>query len=190
MKKTIALAVIAATGLVTAASADNLILVDLSVANQVTVSATSGLASADSSASNFTGFLLEGFYGSPVAVGAGTVAGSGDLVTFNETSDGSPLSFSGTGNAGLNFWSIATTGLSTTAGVQAFSGSATFALDAANYAAMLAGNASGDIYMGADTDDDIGGFGVVNIGTWSLVPAPSAMAMLGLGGIVAGRRRR
>ena len=56
------------------------------------------------------------------------------------------------------------------------------------YADMLAGAGSGDIYAPADTDDDIPS--AVVIGTYNVVPAPSAMAVLGLGGLVAGRRRR
>ncbi|MBL4809903.1 MAG: PEP-CTERM sorting domain-containing protein, partial [Phycisphaerales bacterium] len=62
-------------------------------------------------------------------------------------------------------------------------------LDAGEYAAMLAGNISGDIYFNADTDNDIAD-GAVFIGTWNVIPAPGSMALLGLGGIVAGRRRR
>lgn len=54
---------------------------------------------------------------------------------------------------------------------------------------MLAGTTSGDLYFPADSADDIAA-GAVVLGTWNVVPAPSAMALLGLGGLVTTRRRR
>jgi hypothetical protein len=183
------LAVIAATGLVSVASADVLLSVDLSVTDQITITATNGLSSADATASNFTGYLLADFFADASVTPADTSV-SGDLSTAANASDGSPDIFSGSTSFGFNIWSFSTDGsVSVTAGDIAFAGSSTWTVGASDYAAMLAGNTSGDIYFGADTDDDIAG-GATFIGTWNVVPAPSSLALIGLGGLVAGRRRR
>ncbi|MHA7812077.1 MAG: PEP-CTERM sorting domain-containing protein [Phycisphaerales bacterium] len=176
---------VAATG----ATADVLLEIDLTVANQVTISATSGLASTSATSSNFTGYLLADFFaaaGAPGSVGNGT----GNLSTVGNASDGSPALFQGSSSVGLNIWSFSLDGsVGVTGGSQAFEGSSTWSLDAAQYAAFLGAATSGDIYMGADTDDDIAA-GAVNIGTYAVIPAPSALALLGMGGMVATRRRR
>ncbi len=184
---TIAGLAVAATAMT--ASADVLLSIDLSVTNEITVSATDGLASASSSASNFTGFMMAGFFNTPGS-NVGIADGVGNLSTANNASDLGPSIFNGAGSVGLNIWNFSTDStVSVTAGTQAFSGSATWTVDGAAYAAALAGNLSGDIYFGADTDDDIP-FST-NIGTWEVkIPAPGSMALLGMGGIFAGRRRR
>lgn len=183
---TIAGLAVAATAMT--ASADHILLsVDLSVANTLTISATDNLSAADASASNFTGYLLAGFYTDMTnTVSDLTVAG--DLSTASNPSDLSADIFSGGSDFGLNVWSFSTDGtVGVTAGTIAFDGSTTWTLSAADYAEMLAGNMSGDIIFGADTDDDVGTY----IGGWEVkVPAPGSLALLGLGGIAAGRRRR
>ena len=169
MKKT---AIIAIAGLATVASADVLLEVDLSVANTVTITATGGLSAADASASNFTGYLLAGFYNNADATPAGSGA-TGDLSTAANASDGTPSLFSSSSSFGLNVWSFSTDStVDVTSGEIAFAGSSSWTLDAIDYADMLAGNTSGDIYFGADTDDDIAS-GATLIGTWNVVPAPS-----------------
>ncbi len=179
-------AILAIAGLATVASADVLLEVDLSVADTITISATDGLSAADGSASNFTGFLLAGFY-STAGAGISDTSVVGDLSTAANASDGSADIFNGGSSFGLNLWSVSTDStIDVVAGATAFAGSTTWTVSSANYADLLAGNMSGDIIFGADTDDDDG----VNIGTWVVVPAPGSMALLGLGGIVAGRRRR
>ena len=177
---------VAATG----ATADVLLEIDLTVANQVTISATSGLASVDATGSNFTGFLLADFFsvaGAPGSVGAGT----GNLSTSSNASDGSPSLFQGFSSVGLNIWSFSTDStVGVTGGAQAFSGSGTWSLDATQFAAFEAAATSGDIWMNADTDDDLASGSATNIGTYAVIPAPSALAVLGMGGLVATRRRR
>ncbi len=74
-----------------------------------------------------------------------------------------------------------------TAGSLAFVGSATWALDANEYADMLAGSMSGNVYFPADTVDDIAG--ATAIGTYLVVPTPGAIALLGLAGLARSRRR-
>ena len=169
------------------ASAEFLIEIDLSVENEITMSALAGASSETVSFSNFTGVYFVDFYG-----GAGSSLGatlvSGDLTTFGEPSDSSPSLFRGGGGSdtGLNLWSFSSlTDVSVTAGQQAFEGSATWSLSADMYADMLAGSMMGDILADADTSDDAG----VLIGQYTVVPAPGALALLGLAGL-AGRRRR
>lgn len=183
-----------AAGLAVAASgaaADVLLEVDVSVANQVTVNATTGAASASASFSNFTGILLADFFAAPgTGFGGVLAADSGNFTTFNNPSDGTPSGFVGSSSVGLNIWSFSTdTTVSVTSGQQAFTGSATWSLTASQYADFLSAATSGDIYADADTDDDIGA-GAVLIGTYSVIPAPGAMALLGMGGMLAARRRR
>jgi hypothetical protein len=183
------LAIIALAGLTATASADNLLDIDLTVANQVTITATSGLASTSASGSNFTGFLLADFFAAPGAGNADSFlgAGTGSLSTAGNASDGTPSLFNGSTSVGLNVWSFSTDStVGVTGGSQAFVGSATWSLTAAQYAAFQAGAASGDVIFNADTDDDAG----VNIGTYRVIPAPSALALLGLGGLATARRRR
>ncbi|MEL7484061.1 MAG: PEP-CTERM sorting domain-containing protein [Planctomycetota bacterium] len=171
---------------------DKLLIVDLSVANEVTITATSGASAETISGSDSTGVLLADFFNT---AGPGIFStGTGDLTSALNTSDGTPGLFNSSftpsatsGSFGLNFWTYTDDATSDfVAGSQAFSGSATWTIDADDYAAALAGNASGDIIAFADTDDDVG----VVIGTWNLIPAPSSAALLGLGGLAAARRRR
>jgi hypothetical protein len=170
------------------AQLEKLLIVDLSVENEITITATAGLAGGSVSGSDGTGVLLADFFD-----GLGPAifdsAGVGDLTSANEgVSDGSPALFNSSASAGLNVWSYVGGTTSFSAGSQAFQGSATWSLDPDEYVAALAGNSSGTIYAIADTDDDIAG--ATAIGTWNVIPAPASAALLGLGGLAAVRRRR
>lgn len=185
-----AIAIVAAASLATAANADNLLNIDLSVVNQITITADSGLSAASVSGSTFTGVLMADFYSGAGSALVSTLV-SGDVTSANNPADNSPLLFRGGAgtDVGLNLWSFSTDITSSfTAGTVAFSGSGTWTVDAAAYADMLAGASGGDIYAFADTDDDIP-FATV-IGQYNVVPAPGSAALLGLGGLVATRRRR
>ncbi|MBL4809623.1 MAG: PEP-CTERM sorting domain-containing protein [Phycisphaerales bacterium] len=177
----------------TASAVETLLDIDLSVTNQLTITATGSNALVTASGSNFTGFLLAGFLNAADAgAGPGISDGVGDLTTANQTSDLGPSIFNGGSSVGINIWAFTAGGVdaTTTAGFAAFSGSATWTVDASVYAALLNGNINGDVYLNADTDDDIGAGGIL-IGAWGVkIPAPGSMALLGLGGLVAGRRRR
>lgn len=182
-------AVVAVAGLATGAQAEDLLIVDLSVANQVTISATSGAASANASGSTFTGFYLENAFGNQSSAPLGALLVSGNLTPTSNTSDNSPSLFNLGGNAGLNVWSYSAASTGTfTAGQQAFTGAATWNISAGAYADLLDGPSGGNIYFAADSDDDLSAATV--IGQWRIIPAPSSLALLGLGGLVAGRRRR
>ena len=188
--RTVALATVAVVSSMTAAAnADDLILVDLSVVNQITIMGTEGLSSASVTGSDFTGVLLADFYNGNQTTALGVNGGTGNFTTFNDTADNTPSSFRGTNDPGLNIWDFATsTNISVTAGVRAFIGTAVYSLDAGEYADMIAGNMSGTIYMPADTSDDIPS--ATAIGTWRVIPTPGAASVLGFGLIAAARRRR
>lgn len=172
------------------ASAALLVEIDLSVTDQVTISSTAGLSAISTSGSDDTGIYFENFYS-----GAGSnltdLLLSGDFTSADNVSDSSPDLWRSGGGAGtgLNMWSwTADASSSFTAGSLAFSGSVSFSLDAASYADMVAGSASGNLFFPADTDDDL--TGLTAIGTWGVrvspVPIPAAAwlfgsALLGLG---------
>lgn len=186
MNKIVMLAAIAGTAAV--ASADVLLTVDLSVVNQVTITATAGLSGATATGGTGTGIYLQGFW-----TGAGTTTslgtGTGDFRTVNgSVGDGTPALYRfSLSDTGLNIWSFATTATFTT-GQQAFSGSLTRVLSAAAYADMLANGGSGNLYFPADDAGDVANAQL--LGTWEVIPTPGAAAMLGLGGLMVTRRRR
>ena len=166
--------------LTTVAQADDLLVVDLSVVDQVTISATDGLSAVTTSGGDSTGVYFENFYG-----GAGTSLSAilvfGDLTNAENPSDGSPSLFRGGSGSdpGLNMWSWSTATTCTfTAGSLAFTGSATWDLDPQEYAEMLAGSSSGDIYFPADTVDDLPS--ALVLGTYVVVPEPGTLSLLGL----------
>lgn len=169
------------------AQSAELLLLDLSVTNQLTISSTTGTSAANASGSSFTGVLLAGFFNN-TATTLPITGGTGNLTAAGTVSDNSPSLFHGANSAGLNIWSFTNNSFSFTAGQTAFTGAATWNLTAAVYADMVGGNLSGNIYSPADTDDDIAG--ATLIGTYRVVPAPSSLAFLGLGSLACTRRRR
>lgn len=171
-----------------AASADTLLIIDISVANQVTISATSGLAQATASTSNFQGFLLADYFALPGQGLAGNVMGFGNLTTTFNPADSSPSIFQGTTSRGLNIWSFSTdTNADVVAGTQAFTGSATFELTPTQYAGFLTAELGGDLYFAADSDDDLPQ--ATLIGTYGVFPAPSTLATLPILLLTTRRRR-
>ncbi len=192
--KTMGVAAVVAT-ITGAAGAEVLLLIDLTVENQMTVTATNGLSAVTSVGSDTNGIYLQNFFAAGAVAAISAAPGAGDFTTFGNTSDGGLSIYRGGSGAdtGLNFWSWTDdpNPLTVTAGQQALQGSAVFTLSAAVYAALLQNNGgTGELWFNADTADDIGGpLDPGNIGQWSIVPAPGALAMLGLAGL-AGRRRR
>jgi hypothetical protein len=185
-------AVLALAGAASATELQKLVVIDLTVPNQITVTATDGLAAVDASGSDTTGIYFADFYG-----GAGNSLSaslvSGDFTNFENPSDNSPSLFRGGAGAdpGLNLWSFSSDSTVTfTGGGQAFIGSATWTISADMYADMIAGGErGGDLYFPADTVDDLSS--AVLLGTWNVViPTPGAAGLLGLAGIAALRRRR
>lgn len=183
---------------VSVAQADELLLIDLSVTDQITITATDGLSAASVSGLDAIGMYLDGFYNLPslgnVLSSSTTILDSGDLTNVGNASDGTPSLFRGFTNGdwdpGMNIFGWSSDDVVTfTAGSQAFTGSATWALDSADYADMVAGNTAGDIYFTADRNRDLDQAEI--LGTYRVVPTPGTLALVGVcGGIGALRRRR
>lgn len=186
MKGMLCAAVLAA--FTTGAFAEELLIVDLTVPNQVTISATDGLSAATVDGSSVTGFYLADFYAADGDFLNETLV-SGDLTSAANPSDGTPNLFRG-GNTdpGLNIFSFSTDGtVSFTAGSTAFAGSGTWDLEEADYNDMLGAPMSGDIYFPADTVDDIPD--AVLLGQYTVIPEPGTFALLAIG-LAAGVLRR
>lgn len=145
--------------------------VDLSVVNQITITATSEASAVTASGPDGNGFYLNDFFGVNTTTAVFETALSGDLTSFLNSSDGTPQIFVGTGEPGLNVWSYTNDAASEfTAGVQAFSGSATWSLNSAMYALAIAGPQTGGVYFVADSEADVGSAQL--LGTWAVVPEP------------------
>ncbi|XHC24879.1 MAG: hypothetical protein ACFHWZ_08445 [Phycisphaerales bacterium] len=187
-----ACAVLATAGAASASDLPVILVVDLSVPNQITVTATDAPSNATVSGSDTTGFYLEAFFGADGTSSLNESLVSGDLTSFLNGSDGSPNLFrGGTTDPGLNIFSYTNDATSDfEVGVQAFSGSGTWSLDADDYANMLIGGERvGNVWFAADTLDDLGDAFV--IGEYNvIIPTPGAAGLLGLAGLAAVRRRR
>jgi hypothetical protein len=149
-----------------------LLTVDLSVANQITVSATTGVSAATISGSTTTGFLFENFLANAgtLPLGTTTISGTATLTAASVAPDGTPALFRGASNAdpGLNIWSYSATSPTTfTTGQVAFTGTATWTLAPAVYTAMLTAPASGNLYFPADDSTDIAG--ATLLGTYDVI---------------------
>lgn len=181
------------------AHAGVLIEFDLSVTNQLTITATTGTALASVTGTTGTGIVLEG---------AGELIGSslGDDVsdTFGFQSTGALnraylISINASGVYSINlFEELFSDSINTsiTQGQQAFVGTSTITLDATEYANLLNAPSSGKIYAFADTPSYatqgtyIGDWAKASSGT---VPEPStaiALGLLGVLGFTGNRRRR
>lgn len=187
----VALAILPAT-----ARSATILSVDLSTVNQVTISATSALSSATVSGSDFTGVYLDQLFGARGSLNSSLV--SGNLTNAQNPSDNTPLLYrAGNRDPGLNIYSFSSDSIvDFVAGLQAFAGSATWALSAGSYADMLAGSTSGSVFFAADDAGDLALATV--IGEWSIaplaaVPLPSSALLLGaslLGFGIYGRRKK
>src|SRR6185312_3378910 len=86
-----------------------LLTVDLSVANQITVSATTGVSAATISGPTSTGFYFQDFLASAgtLALGTTNIVGTATLTAASVAPDGTPALFRGASgaDAGLNIWS-------------------------------------------------------------------------------------
>ena len=178
----------------TLAQADLVLNVDLTVENQVTITAVPGLSSATVSApTTGVGFYLEGAIGGTLGASGDTLV-AGDLTSFGDASDGTPDLFSFGGDPGLNVFSYAASSSFTT-GVQAFEGSGTWDLTAEGYANLLDGANEGDVWFEADDAGDLATASIV--GQYIVkkpggaIPEPTSLALIGLGCVgLAFRRSR
>lgn len=173
------------------AQAAVLLVVDLSVTDQVTITSTTGTSDLTLSGFAVIGVYLENFYGVAAGSPLGVTLVSGDLTNAENPSNSSPDLFRNDTDPGLNIYSWSPDATVTfTAGSVAFVGSATWSLTAAAYADMLAGSSSGDLYFPADTVDGI--TALTPIGTFTVVvPEPGSASLLALSfGMLFFRRKR
>lgn len=175
MIRKVAALIAVALATVGSTNAATLLTVDLSVQNQLTITATDGLSDVTITDSDQVGIYLGGIFGTTfMGPGLFGISGMGDLVSNQDVSSGGPLLYADpAGGLGLNVWNYAV-GLESTfiAGETAFTGSATWNLDPSNgvYQALLNGTSSGDIFFAAFTD--AGALDASVIGQWEVVAAP------------------
>jgi hypothetical protein len=181
-------------GMTTAQAAD-LLNVDLTVPNQITITALPGLSAVTASGSTTTGFYFQNFFSGTAIVSGTALVGTANLTAASVASDGSPALFRATSGTdpGLNVWSYSATSPTTfTAGAVAFTGSATWSIPAAVYSAALAGSLGGNVYFPADDVSDLASAVILGSYTVTAVPEPATVAMMGLGalGLLVVRRRK
>ncbi|MCW8109629.1 hypothetical protein OPS25_14055 [Alteromonas ponticola] len=152
------------------AQAALLLSVDLSVEDQITITATDGVASATVSGDDFIGFYLENFF-EPENNSLSDILVSGDLVSAQDVSDLTPDLFRSDDNdTGLNVWSYADGAISSfVANERAFEGSATWTISSGAYQNALNGAMRGDIWFPADDINDLPS--AIVIGQWAVVDA-------------------
>ncbi|WP_293750339.1 PEP-CTERM sorting domain-containing protein [uncultured Paraglaciecola sp.] len=167
------------------ANAGLVLLADLSVENTITLTATSGTSLATVSGRDSEGFYLADFFDSALPLLYTLI--SGNLTSANNASNNTPLLFNHyrSRSKGLNVYSFTNDAkMLFTAGELAFSGQASWNVDAASYASALNGAQSGNVYAPADRDRDIAN--ATLIGAWEVigatdVPEPSTLAIFALG---------
>ena len=172
-----------------AANADILINIDLSTVNQVTFTATAGVSAATVSGSTGTGMYFDNLYVAGISFNATTIASN--LTSAENPSIGEPRIYRAGGlDHGLNLYNW-TSGAdaSFTEGALAFTGSASYTLTATEYADMLGGNTSGNMYFPADKVGDVPS--ATLIGEYQVIPEPATLSLVAvLGGTVLFVRRK
>lgn len=135
----------------------NLLVVDLSVQDRVTVTATTGLSAGTVSGATFDGFYLKDFFSTAGTVTVPVSPGYSGTPTFTAASvatNNIPRMYragSGT-DPGLNIYGYSGATTTTfTNGQLAFTGSVTWTVTTAVYNAMLTAPAAGDVYFVADS---------------------------------------
>lgn len=148
-----------------------LLEVDLSVVNQVTITATDGNAAASVAGPDITGVYLASFF-TDAGTTLGISTGSGDLAPNANTPDGSPNLFRAADGAdlGLNVWGMASGNpLEFITGSVAFTGTATWTVSGDIYSHLVANGGSGLLYAPADSVDDLPD--ATLIGLWAVLGA-------------------
>jgi hypothetical protein len=195
LKGLAALVALALFALPSSADADLVLNVDLTVTDQITITALTGNSTNTVSGSDGIGFYLQDFF---AAGGITDTLVSGNLTSAANVSNMTPNLFSI--DTGLNVFSYTDDPSSDfTAGAQAFAGIGTWTITNANYLDALAGLNTGTVWAIADSFDDIppGGGSALAIGDYIVkkpggaVPEPTSIALIGLGCVgFAFRRRR
>lgn len=199
LRKSIVTAIFVLPGLIGVfpVTAALLLEVDLSVENTISINATDSNSIISASGSDFTGFYLDGFFGTNSLGLIDDVLISGDLTSADEPSNLSPNLFHFSNDPGLNIFDTSTAGsLSFIEGTTAFVGSATWSIGSVFYQHFLANASGGDIFFPADSINDINTASI--LGSWAVidsglveVPEPSAIAIFAFGlGILGFARAR
>ena len=180
------------------ANAGVLIELDLSVTNQLTLTATTGTALESTTGNTGVGIVLEG----TGEVENYALGGTSDTFGFKSTGAFEQVSTTRILNSGVNSINLYennfSNGINTsiTEGQQAFVGTTTITLNPQSYAELLNAPSSGKIYAFADNPSYatqgkyIGDWAKASSGT---VPEPStaiAMGLLSVLGFAGNRRRR
>ncbi|QDT60483.1 PEP-CTERM motif protein [Stieleria bergensis] len=183
--------------LINPAHAGVLIGLDLSVTNQLTLTATTETAIGTVTGPTSNGIVLE----ATGSVASQLLGGASDTFGFKSTGAFVQVETSGLLDSGvysLNLYESSfsdSVSTSITSGQQAFVGTTTITLDATSYNNLLNGPSSGKIYAFEDNATTFATNGTY-IGDWakaSTVPEPSsaiAMGLLGIVGFAGSRRRR
>ena len=162
------------------AAEENLIVVDLTVQDRVTFTATTGLSSGTVSGGTFDGFYLKDLLLNAGTVGVPVNPGYSGTPTFTAASvptNNIPKMYRNAGNdPGLNIYGYSATASTTfTTGQQAFTGTVTWTVSTAVYDAMLtAPAAGGEVYFVADSVGMLGS--ATLIGKYSVVKPALAVA--------------
>ncbi len=182
----------------TVAHADDLVTIDLSVTDTVTLIATEGNSAITAAGSDGVGLYFADLLAG-VTSGLSPVYDDGSgLFTAAEDapeSDGPQLwRAAGSTDSGLNVYSWTDEiEANFTAGSRAFLNRSSFTISSDVYASLVAsGNVSGDIYFPADDVGDIAALTPLGTYTVLTVPEPGALVILSLGlcGVALLRRRR
>jgi hypothetical protein len=146
-----------------------LLLIDLSVENQITFNATSGNSLVSISGSDNVGVYLDRiFFEDPGSVRESYISGTIDTNFQSGISQPDIFNSGGTDDdRGLNLYDFVQGNTITfSAGTRAFFGSATWGLESDDYQNALLGPSSGSIYAIADRITDLDLNSAVVIGTW------------------------
>ncbi|NLN32696.1 MAG: hypothetical protein GX159_03760, partial [Flavobacteriaceae bacterium] len=152
---------------------EDLLIVDLTVPNQVTITATDATSVATVSGSTTTGFYFEDLLSNAgtQAIGTTTYEGTPTLTAASVPTDNSPSLYRGGSSAdpGMNIYSYSGTSTTTfTEGEQAFTGEATWNISEALYNALITAPESGNLHFPADDISDVGNTATL-IGTYRVI---------------------
>lgn len=139
---------------------DDLLVVDLTVENQITITSTTELSAATVSGGTTTGFYFEGLLADAgvQVIGTTNYVGTPTLTAASVPTDNTPSIFRGDAGAdpGLNIWGYSATSTTTfTSGSQAFTGDVTWSISPELYAALLTAPEGGNVYFPADDATDL-----------------------------------
>lgn len=175
--------------LAASANADVLLLIDLSVDDRITITATSGASAATLTGSNLTGIYLQGIIGSEFASsGSGSSVINTTLTAFaNQLGTAPLLNAPGPADYGLNIYALSNDPtLTFTQGQQAFTGSATFDIPSL-YDDFANGQTTGNIYFPASNHQHTDPANL--LGTYQIIPTPATLTPLPILLLTTRRRR-